>query len=83
MRNEVEDGTLRKVRGRQEKRGEGRMTIDDVGDGEMSPTLKMKSKIKRFHTTNKANWSTIHKWTIKSDTAYQLLPGHHGSKKHH
>lgn len=38
MRNEVEDGALGKVRGRQEKREEGRMTIEDVGDGEMSPT---------------------------------------------
>ena len=76
---EVGGGALRNWRSRQGKR-EGRVMINDAGNGDRFPTFKTRHKIKTFHTVRKANWSTIHKWTIISDTAHQLLPGHNSTK---
>lgn len=57
VREEAENGVLRNSRRRQEnmRRGAGRVMTNNVGGGEMFPTLKIQSKIKTFHTINKAN----------------------------
>ena len=70
---EAEDGALWNWRRRQGKR-EGGTMINDAGNGAMFPTIKAS------HTISIANWSTIHKRMIISDTAHQLLPGHNNTK---
>lgn len=60
---------------------EGRMMINDAGNGDRLPTFKTRHKIKTFHTVRKANWSTTSiNGMIISDTAHQLLPGHNSTK---
>lgn len=55
VKTEVEGGVLRNSRRQAKKRreGEGRMIKNNTGDGEALPTLRIKSKIKTFHTINK------------------------------
>lgn len=53
VKTEVEGGVLRNSRRRQAKKRGERRTINNTGDGETLPTLRIKSKIKTFHTINK------------------------------
>ena len=69
---EVEGGAFQNWRTRQEKR-KGRMMINGAGNRHRFPTFKTKCKIKIFYTVSKANWSTIHKWMIISDTSCKEL----------